>query len=345
MCTGIRIKPEDGSVIFARTCEFGADLDLRAVGLPAGKRFVGSAPGNGPGLEWTGRHAAIGANTRGAPLITVGGLNEHGLHCAALNFAGFTTYQNVTPADHAKSISCFEVATYVLTTAATVDEAITALRDVKVADMGIEAFDDAHFQLHYRLADRSGRAVTIEYVDGELQVLENPLGVLTNSPNFTWHLTNLANYGNLSPYGWPAVEVEDLTLKPSSLGSGMNGLPGDFTSPSRFVRAVAFQETAAPSPTADDGIKTAFHILNLFDIPKGASVQQAGGVEYPDITQMTVAIDLTNLRYFFRTYENSQIQMITMADFLAGKYADVVQFAQVGEEKFSNIAGTATPLP
>ena len=124
MCTGIRIKPEDGSVIFARTCEFGADLDLRAVGLPAGKRFVGSAPGNGPGLEWTGRHAAIGANTRGAPLITVGGLNEHGLHCAALNFAGFTTYQNVTPADHAKSINCFEVATYVLTTATTVDEAL-----------------------------------------------------------------------------------------------------------------------------------------------------------------------------------------------------------------------------
>jgi penicillin V acylase-like amidase (Ntn superfamily) len=68
-------------------------------------------------------------------------------------------------------------------------------------------------------------------------------------------------------------------------------------------------------------------------------------VDYPDITQMTVAIDLTHLRYFFRTYENSQIQMITMADFLAGKYADVVQFAQVGEEKFSNIAGTATPLP
>jgi choloylglycine hydrolase len=344
MCTGIRLKPEDGSVIFARTCEFGADLDLRAVGLPAGKRFVGSAPDGRSGLEWTGRYAAIGANTRGAPLITVGGLNEQGLHCAALNFAGFTTYQHVTRADHAKSINCFEVATYVLTTAATVDEAIAALRDVKVADMGIKEFDDAHFQLHYRLADSSGRAVTIEYVEGELQVLENPLGVLTNSPNFTWHLTNLANYVNLSPSGWPPVKVEDLTLKPSSLGSGMNGLPGDFTSPSRFVRAVAFQETAAPSPTADDGIKAAFHILNLFDIPKGASVQQSHGVDYPDITQMTVAIDLTNLRYFFRTYENSQIQMITMADFLAGKHADVVQFARVDEETFNNIAQTATAL-
>jgi choloylglycine hydrolase len=344
VCTGIRVKPEDGSVIFARTCEFGADLDLRAVGIPAGKRFVGSAPGNEPGLEWTGQYAAIGANTRGAPLITVGGLNEKGLHCGAFNFAGFTTYQDAAAADRAKTVNCFEVATYVLTTAATVDEAITALRDVTVADMGIEEFDGAHFQLHYRLADKSGRAVTIEYMDGELHVIENPLGVLANSPNFSWHLTNLANYLNLSPYGWPAVEVEDLTLKPSSLGSGMNGLPGDFTSPSRFVRAVAFQETAAPSPTADDGIKTAFHILNLFDIPKGASVQRAGGVDYPDITQMTVAIDLTNLRYFFRTYENSQIQMIAMADFLAANHSDIVQFARVDQERFESITDTARAL-
>ena len=129
----------------------------------------------------------------------------------------------------------------------------------------IKVFDNLHMQFHWRLADQSGRAVAIEYLEGELHVIENPLGVITNSPNFTWHLTNLTNYVNMSPYAWPAVEIENLTLKPSSLGSGMNGLPGDFTSPSRFVRAVAFQETAAPSAKADDGVKTAFHILNLFD--------------------------------------------------------------------------------
>jgi choloylglycine hydrolase len=199
-------------------------------------------------------------------------------------------------------------------------------------------------QLHYRIADKSGRSVVIEYLEGELHVIENPLGTITNSPNFTWHLTNLTNYLNLSPYGWPAIELESLSLKPSSLGSGLNGMPGDFTSPSRFIRAVAFQEMHAPSATADDGIKTAFHILNQFDIPKGASVQKAGGVDYPDITQVTAASDLTNLRFFFRTYENSQIRMITMADFLAGKHKDVVLFDRGGEEEFKNIANTAKPI-
>jgi penicillin V acylase-like amidase (Ntn superfamily) len=67
-------------------------------------------------------------------------------------------------------------------------------------------------------------------------------------------------------------------------------------------------------------------------------------VDYPDITQVTTANDLTNLRFFFRTYENSQIRMITMADFLAGNHSEPVQFARTGEEKFKNIADTAATL-
>ena len=343
-CTGIKVKSEDGAVIFARTAEFGVDLDIRPIGIPAGAKFVGSAPGNKPGLAWTAKYAAIGTNTLGMPYITTGGLNEKGLYVGAFNLAEFAVYQDVTPADYDKTLNAFQLSNYLLTTTATVDEAIAALRKIKVADMPTKELNNAHMQLHYRIADKSGRAVVIEYLEGELHVIENPLGVITNSPNFTWHLTNLTNYLNLSPYGWPAIELENLTLKPSSLGSGLNGLPGDFTSPSRFIRAVAFQEMHAPSATADDGIKTAFHILNQFDIPKGASVQKAGGVEYPDITQVTAASDLTNLRFFFRTYENSQIRMITMADFLAGNHADVVLFDRGGDKVFENIADTATAL-
>ena len=343
MCTGIKIKPKDGSIIFARTVEFGVDGGCTPAGIPAGKELVGSAPENKPGLAWTSKYATIGMDVRGSSLL-IDGLNEKGLHVGAFNFSEFAVYQDVTPANYDKCLNCFELPNYLLTTTATVDEAIAVLREVKLVDMPIKVFDNLRMQFHWRLADKSGRSVVIEYLEGELHVIENPLGVITNSPNFTWHLTNLTNYLNLSPYGWPAVEVENLTLKPSSLGSGMNGMPGDFTSPSRFIKAVAFQEMHVPSDTADDGIKTAFHILNLSDIPKGASVQKAGGVDYPDITQVTVANDLTNLRFFFRTYENSQIRMITMADFLAGNHDSVVMFDRGGEEVFENITNTAKLL-
>ena len=83
MCTGIKLKAQDNSVIFARTWEFGVELDMKPIGIPAGKTFIGSAPENKPGLEWTGKYAALGANTRGIPLIE-GGFNEKGLHFAAI---------------------------------------------------------------------------------------------------------------------------------------------------------------------------------------------------------------------------------------------------------------------
>ena len=50
-CTGIRIKPKDGSIIFARTLEFAVDLKSNIIVVPRGKEYVGTAPGDKPGLR------------------------------------------------------------------------------------------------------------------------------------------------------------------------------------------------------------------------------------------------------------------------------------------------------
>jgi choloylglycine hydrolase len=92
----------------------------------------------------------------------------------------------------------------------------------------------------------------------------------------------------------------------------MLGIPGDFTPPSRFVRAVAFSKSALPVDTAKEGVLQAFHILNQFDIPKGATRGVDHGKEVADYTLWTTAADLKNLRYYFRTYDNSKIRMIDL---------------------------------
>jgi len=56
------------------------------------------------------------------------------------------------------------------------------------------------------------------------------------------------------------------------------GVPGDFTPPSRFVRAAIFSKTAVPSNTAQSGVEQVFHILNNFDIPVGVSREVTDGV-------------------------------------------------------------------
>ena len=77
-CTGITIKPKDGSIIFARTFEFGMDLKSNILIVPRGKEFVGTAPGDKARLRWKAKYGIVGTNAFDLPVI-VDGLNEKGL--------------------------------------------------------------------------------------------------------------------------------------------------------------------------------------------------------------------------------------------------------------------------
>jgi choloylglycine hydrolase len=132
----------------------------------------------------------------------------------------------------------------------------------------------------------------------------------------------------------PPVKLGPVTLQPTGQGSGMLGLPGDFTPPSRFVRAVAFSQSLLPSKTGGDAVLQAFHVLNNFDIPKGAARDEqkdAHGNVSADYTLWTSAIDLKAKRFHFRTYENSQIRMVDLTKMaLDGK--DLVTLSMKGAE-------------
>jgi choloylglycine hydrolase len=95
----------------------------------------------------------------------------------------------------------------------------------------------------------------------------------------------------------------------------MLGMPGDFTPTSRFVRAVAFSQSAFPSKTGEDTVLEAFHLLNQFDIPRGAAREDEKdehGNVLADYTVWTSASDLKAKRYYFRTYDNSEIRMVDL---------------------------------
>ena len=98
----------------------------------------------------------------------------------------------------------------------------------------------------------------------------------------------------------------------------MAGLPGDFTSPSRFVRAVAFANTGLPNETADDAIFEAFHILNAFDIPKGSIRETENDQVAMDYTIWTSASDTKNLIYYFKTYKTQAVESIDIVKVLDG---------------------------
>jgi choloylglycine hydrolase len=336
-CTGITIKPKDGSIIFARTLEFAVDIKSNIIVVPRGKEYVGTAPGAKPGLRWKTKYGIVGPNAFDLP-VTVDGLNEKGLQVGLFYFPGFAKYQEIKAENVSKALAPWELGVFLLGTCSDVKEAVAAAKEVRVGetvqkDMGFVP------GVHYILTDSSGESVVLEYVGGDRKIHQNPLGVFTNSPTFDWHMTNLSNYVNITVSNVPKIDVGGKEIKGFGQGSGMLGIPGDFTPPSRFVRAVAFSKSALPVGTAREGVLQSFHILNQFDVPKGAARGLEHGIEVSDYTQWTSAADLKNVRYHFRAYENSRIRMIDLkaVDFDA---KEIRTISIKGEEQIEDVTST-----
>ena len=146
--------------------------------------------------------------------------------------------------------------------------------------------------------------------------MKNPLGVITNAPTFDWHMTNLRNYVNLSAIELPPVNLEGGAFGPLGAGSGMIGLPGDNTPPSRFVRAVAWTQTARPTPDSGETVYEALRILDNFNLPLGAAEAPEGyEAETEGMRSSTIwtsTYDLKNRVLYFHTQHNRRLRMVSL---------------------------------
>ncbi len=306
-CTGIMLKAGDGTVIRARTMEFGSTLQSDIIIAPRGYHFA-AAEGVPEALQWTSKYAFVATNPLGMP-SAVDGVNEKGLSGGIFYFPGYASFP--APSAEKKTLGSWDVITYALSQATTAEEAA----DI-VIKAGVSSFKVSQWGItpptHYFFADSTGKAVVLEFTASGPKVYPSPLGVITNAPGYDWHMTNLASYVGLSDMLPAPEKVGSLVVSAFGQGAGMRGLPGDFTPPSRFVRAVAFSTTALPSATAQDAILTTFHLLNNFDIPKGSVRSMDNGKQTSEYTEWTSASDMTHRRFYVRTFQDSNIRMVDL---------------------------------
>jgi choloylglycine hydrolase len=315
-CTGISLKSKDGAAVRGRTLEFGFPLQSNVVVVPAGKEFSGQLPDGGKGLTDTTRYSVVGANAFDQVMI-VDGLNDQGLSIGLFYFPGYAKYAEATKENASRALAPQDFGLWVLGNFATVDEVKRAVKDIAMVPTpmpGLGSAKGAVAGAHFFIQDKTGQSIAIEPVDGTLKVHDAPLGVMTNAPTYDWHMTNLANYINLSVKDVEQAKIGDVTLSAFGAGAGLFGLPGDFTPPSRFVRAAFYSQAAAPDATADDAVLSALHILNQFDIPKGSVLNSAGGETLDETTEWTSVADLKNLRWYFRTFEDQSIRMVDLKE-------------------------------
>lgn len=290
MCTALHDPSGDG--LFGRTLDLEHTYAEQVVVTPRHyplPRRMGAVCHSH--LSYVGMATVVG----GYPLY-YDGVNEVGLAMAGLRLAKSTVFP--PPQEEADNLAVFELIPHLLGTCRTVDEVRRTMANVRLCDLPFSTrYPTA--PLHWLVAD-TVRCAVIEATAEGVQVYDNPVGVLANEPPFPHQLTHLANYAHLTNEE-PTEGSYAACALPLSRGTGAVGLPGDFSSPSRFVRG-AF--CLAHSDPATDPVGQFFHLLDTVAVPRG-SVRLTDGQAV--ITHYAACMNQRRGIYYYRTYDNSRL--------------------------------------
>ncbi len=241
-------------------------------------------------------YVAVEAKADGKHYGMVDGLNEAGLSIGVLWLPG-STYQEDG------NLSILDLGLWILSKYQSVEE-VKSLEDDFQEEIHIWGPQGQHRPtVHFTIHDRNGQNLVIEFIDKEMLLYENSQGVLTNYPPFPDQIENLATYQQSIYHQTQGLTNQNLIKHLN--GSGLLGLPGDATPPSRFVRSYflkEFSQQINPSNEEKDAIQQALHILNNVDVCPGEVAD--GDDLLADYTMWSVVRDHANLMYYFRTTQN-----------------------------------------
>ncbi len=306
-CTDFVLQAKDGTWVNGRSLEFALDLKAVITAFPKGQKMASLAPNQKGGLSWTSKYNYLGIKALEFS-FAFDGLNEVGLSCALLWLPGVTDYPVVTMDDQKKIVDFVDFCDWALGNFASVAEVKEALQKVQI--WGHEVAPLGKAPIHVALHDAKGKSLVIEFVKGSMQIYENPIGVLTNSPPFDWQCTNLQNFLSLSPYNPNPITFKDVLISPPGQGGGFWGLPGDLSPPSRFVKIVTFLRFVGQTASGLEAVNLAEHLLNTVDIPIG--IIRDPDKETGDFTQWIVIKDLTQKALYFRSYADLVLKKIDL---------------------------------
>ena len=294
MCTAIF---DDG--LFGRTLDLECSYGENVVITPRGYKFKYLYEKD------NGENSIIGVAhiENGVPLY-YDGMNEMGLCMAGLNFPKYAIYQ---PYRNTKiNIASFELIPYILKGCDTVSDAISVLKEINITNDCFSPTLSAT-PLHWMIVDKNS-AIVVESGANGLKIHKNSFGVMTNSPDFDYHRVNLANYMGISGET-PENKICKSELEIYSRGLGGFGLPGDFSSASRFIRGVFLKNHTVKE---NDKIGRFFHIMDGVSVPKGCIITDTSEAVY---TVYTSCMNTKECSYYYTTYEDRTIKKIDLFDY------------------------------
>lgn len=208
------------------------------------------------------------------------GFNEAGLGMSGLFFEEDTVYHDRCEGNI--NVAPFEMIPYILGQCKSVKEARSKLEKMNIVNEGFnERWGTS--PLHWMLAD-SKECIVVESLADGLKVYDNKYGVMTNSPTFDKQVSNYNNYMNL-----------------------YNNLPGNWSSMSRFVRAVYMRDNSKLRDI-DDRVNHFFRMLDYVSQIRGCNQEKDRDEE---ITLYSCCQDLDKGIYYYAIYQCREIKALS----------------------------------
>lgn len=282
--------------MLARTLDASRDLSFEVLIVPRGMTVEFT---DGSILREHGAAVGMGILKDGFPLF-FDGMNESGLAVAALNFPVYSKY--FPPRVPFGSIASYELIAKVLLTCDSTAMARELLGSAVITDVPFSR-ELLPTSLHWIISDRVS-SITLEQTEDGLKIYDNTVGVLSNSPPFPYHVARLSEVSGLSAKNpeLPLFSESEYT----SNGYGAYGLPGDFSSPSRFLRAAFFSRVGT---RGEDEVADVFHLMESVSIPRGAVISRDGREHH---TIYTSCMDTERGVYYFHTGDNRSVRGVRM---------------------------------
>ena len=226
MCTCINISYKNNHY-FGRNMDLNYSFNERIIIVP--KNYLIKFKNE---KEIKNHYSFLGIGTiiDNYPLLAEGS-NEYGVSIAALNYPIECKYHNLNKENI--NITPYELPLLILSKCKDLKDIRKIINNLNLINLPFNEninLTPLHFMISYK-----NKSIVIESNKYGLEIHNNPFNVLTNSPSFNYHKYSLNNYINLNN-DFIKNNLNNLKFNDYSYGLGAFGLPGDYSSNSRFIK-------------------------------------------------------------------------------------------------------------
>lgn len=319
MCTSIfQIGQEDGAHVLSRTMDW-PQLGAHPVFVPRNYGWHSVYDDK----RYVTKYATLGSGHQHAKRIDMSdGVNEFGLAVQKLTFTNGSQLVE-TPGENKIHLAPFELSFFLLSNYRSVKDIEDHIEEIELMADKYSLMKYGHSELHFAAYDPTGRIVVIEPVTTPIEIIENPLGILTNSNHFDRQIDKLNKYLDFTPDFVNGTVPLNTPRVTTGNVSGKSIPPGSYSPGSRFIRAAYLKERIDIPQNENEAVDNCWHLLDSVNVPKSKEHQ-------PTYSVYRAAVCCESRNYYYQPYHAKSVAKIQLTDDLIK--SNEVKFFKVADQ-------------